>query len=274
MGLTLAEESAIKNKLFSVSGDSVIFEGTLGRVYIRESHFKKGIAEIVDTDVRSIGIFKLFVFNSLDVPENADTDKAEHEIVLKLPMSITMCPIKMWTEIRTEYNDLGATEGTDNENTMERVKYYVLEFQKGSVFIKNQTLVKSIMNLKSVTSLITDNQLPKEIMYTDTAKLWIECSEINGYGSMRCNTSLLEMIVSYIYRNPHNLSEPFRMFLGRNPNADISQAKPIRVIDIAKQVSAFGSVASGDPVRGITSSIIRQMKGHGDAQSPIEEQVK
>lgn len=269
--LTPEESTKVFNEVFTIDGDRVIFNGTLGRVYLREKYFKRGSAEIIDKDVQTIGIFKLYVHN--DVTKNpADFAPGDHEIVFKIPTSIVLCPTNMYETIVSEYNELETEAGMNTE--MERVKYYVLEFPKGSVFIKSLMSIKSVNNLKAVTSMVTGAQLPDEIGYTDTAKLWVECSEINGYGSMKSNTSLLELIVSQIFRNPYNLSEPFRYYLARHPDADLSIAKPIRMVDIAKQVSAFGSLTSGDPVRGITSSIIRQRKGYRDTQTPIEEQIK
>lgn len=262
-------EKAIRDELFVVSDTNVVFNGVLGRVYIPEKNFKRGVSEMVDVDVQTIGIFKLLSFDSLDVPYDDGEQKfIKHELVFKIPMTIKMCPTRITEVIKTEISE------SDDESEMERVKYYVLEFNKGDRFIKSLNAQKHVKNLKSITSMITDNQLPKEIGYTDVAKLWTECSEINGYGSMKTNTAELELIISEIYRNPYDLSQPFRLYLAKNPGADISSAKPIRVVDIAKNVSAFGSISSGDPVRGITSSIIRQRKGLPDAKTPIEEQIR
>lgn len=272
----MAEKTDISPSNFlKIENNSVIFKGTVCRAYIPEVNFKRNVATIIDTDIQTMGIFKLYIFNDLEVPRDIDRDKADHILLFKLPMTITMCPVKFWTQNVIEESDSGNIDNEDGEtrNTSECVKYYVLEFHNESTLIKTLTLVKDIYNVKSMLNIIFNNQLPREIGYVDGVKMWMECSEINGYGALKSNSSLLEMIISTLYRNPTNLAEPFRVYINKNPNA-INDFKSIRLVDIPKYVSAFGSISSGDPVRGITSSIVRQEKGQKDDHTPIEEHIK
>lgn len=280
--LDLSKQNEIISKYFRIINEQVIFKGVLGRVFIRDNYFDKGIASFVDTDIQTMGIFTFKIYDDIEAPLVDGDDKCIHEIHFKLPVTICLSPNYVKSINIVEKDAVQSFDDTFEDSEDEddgpkkdnKTKYRVLEFYENAVFVKTTNIIQHIKNLKTFTSMLTGGQVPKEIGYDGASQAWLNCSQINGFGSMKSNSSLLELIVSNIYRNPYDLSEPFRLYLAKHPSADMSLAKPVRVQDIAKHVSAFGSLISGDPTRGLSTSIVRNKKNIKDIESPVEEQIK
>lgn len=232
--------------------DQYIFIKPIGEIRVPVEYFEmsKRLASFNGKKVELFGIFYLSVWDSL---EDKELKKEPHIISFSIPAVLTMIP---------SYKDI---VGTD----------YVLQFYNTDIFIEHVLLVKSIENQKKVINMIFNRYIPDIIPYSGIFKLWEDCKNLNSV-NLKSPSSLLELIVSEICRNPENLNENFRMYLKKHQEKNVDEHARVLVnlLDLPKYLSTFASISSANPVHGTTKSITRERKGEKNIISPVEDAIR
>lgn len=230
--------------------DSYIFIKPIGEVRIPIEYLEqsKRLASFTGELVETFGIFYLYYWNSLEDKENG---KKPGQILVNIQSMITMEP----------------------SYKIQKGAEYILEFHAGDVFIKSILLVQTIENQKRVINMLFNRYIPDFIGYSDIFKTWESCKNINKI-NLKSPSSLLELIVSEMCRNPENLNQSFRMYLKKYPDGDEKLRVLVNLLDLPKYLSTFGSLSSANPTHGATKSVTRTRKNEADEISPVEEAIK
>lgn len=238
------------NEIIRKQDESYIFIKPVGEVRLDLEYFSESrrFAIMTGEKVEVFGVFYLYFWNDLNDREEGKKPK---KILFQIPAMITMCP----------------------SYVEQRKGEMILEFQPGDVLIEQYMVVQTIENQKKVMNMLFNRYVPDSIKYSDVFKLWESCKNVNKI-NLKSPSSLLELIVSEMCRNPENMNEAFRMYLKKNPNGDESSRVMVNLMDLPKYLSTFASISSADPKMGVTKSIIREREGEKNIISPVEEAVR
>jgi hypothetical protein len=77
-----------------------------------------------------------------------------------------------------------------------------------------------------------------------------------------------------MYRNKHNVSEPFRMLINKSNTASMYDFKIVRMNRLSGLNSVFGSLTGEDTYQQIANSIVRTKEHAPDRESPLEKLIK
>ncbi len=238
------------NEIIRKQDESYIFIKPIGEVRIDLEFFAdfKRLASMVGDKVEVFGVFYLYFWDDINDKEDGKKPK---KILFQIPAMITMCP---------SYIEQRGAE-------------CILEFQPGDIFIEQYMVVQTIENQKKIMNMLFNKYIPDSVKYSDIFKLWESCKNVNKI-NLKSPSSLLELIVSEMCRNPENLNESFRMYLKKNPNGDESSRVLVNLMALPRYLSTFASISSADPKAGVTKSIVRQREGEKNIISPVEEAVR
>ena len=238
------------NEIIRKQDESYIFIKPVGEVRLDLDFFleSRRLALMVGDKVEVFGVFYLYFWNDINDKEEGKKPK---KILFQIPAMITMCP---------SYIE-------------QRNGQCILEFQPGDVFIEQYMVVQTIENQKKVMNMLFNKYIPDSVKYSDIFKLWESCKNVNKI-NLKSPSSLLELIVSEMCRNPDNPNESFRMFLKKNPNGDENSRMLVNLMALPRYLSTFASISSADPKLGVTKSIVRQREGEKNIISPVEEAVR
>lgn len=162
--------------LFETKGSSLVTKKKGVRVYIPERYEERGVLTIGDT-VKTYALFEI-----------------EHEgkkAGVILPSLIEMCPSHV-------------------ERVDEDTKYFRLDFEPGSIFIKNLNVVPSADCLYFMfVEFISLGRMPRFIAYDDAMTMFDKAAEFTGV-DFEVPHSVMEMISCELYRDPDNPFVKFR----------------------------------------------------------------
>ena len=259
------ETKTLYNNYFKVESDkSVKFLGTKLIIQIPEEFIKRGITEINQTEINTLGIFEGYIFDNVD---DDDISKPAHKFVLKFPAIINMIPSHIEKTSR-QIEDVA-------RDTLVKVNYYNFIFFKGDTYIKSTSVVQKFDTVDKFMYMLLNGQLPKSLRYDEVTSIWAKCAEINGSGSLKANFSILAMIVSNLIRDPKNYSNPFRLVYDSYYSRGVYNGKLIRYMDIPKYISNFTAITGADPRYGVTVAMDRVYgENKKDTLSPVEEIIK
>lgn len=261
--MELSEE--LFNKYFKPQPDtSIVFTGSKMIIQIPESFLVKGISEINRTAVTTIGIFNGYIFDDL---ENEDLTKADHNFVMKLPTKVFLNPSHI--DKSTIFVEKVETETLEKENV------YNLIFLEGDTFMSTSNAVQECSTVDDFMYMLLYGQLPKNIKYEELPMLWLQCSLINGSGTLGSDFSTFGIVISNLVRDPQNFSKPFRLVFEKYFEKGIMNGKMMSYQAIPRYISNFTAVTGSDPRQGVTVAMARSHGGHEkDIKSPIEEVIK
>lgn len=249
----MADEEIIKKSFEQTKDNKMIVKAPYIRVKIPEDFFNHKIAEMIGSEVSTIGVMYIEVYGLDDKNFDIDNPKNPHIILFKMPMQLILCPSEI-KEARDENKKLVT----------------ILEFQEGDTFIKSVLFVRTWKTVSKVVDLLLKGFLPKELAYDQIMNFFDECCTENKTNTQVSDT-IVEIMIAELSRDPNNLARPFRLALAENPKLKMTDKQFIKVDNLGRMYNNFASISGGDPKNGISMSIVRTRNNEPQKSSTIEE---
>lgn len=237
-------------------GDEVVFDGAYMEVYIPKYYFEKGVANREGNIINTIGIFNFKIFSSEDKKDNA--------------------PIHMFnfsSFISTKPTDSYNTKITNLTENSGEMDYTVLRYFKGDLFLTSVNLIQKSDNTVTFINLLNAGKLPTNIPYHKVITTELSNLEFNGV-NLKVPATVLELIISEIYRDKNDLTKAFRYRAGSSENVSMYDYKPVNIKNIATFNSTFTGITFEDLDYNITASVNKARQGKKEAISPVEKTIK
>lgn len=236
-------------------GEKVLFNQTGELVYyIPDKYFqdtKSTIAKVEGEYVSTLGIFDWAL-----VSENGKIG--------------TIKPFKYCSMMICKPNRIEKIKNF-SINGNEPRDYRVLHFEKGDEVISDVNTPKIVDNVEIFFKGMTYKQdcMPPTIPYDKAQDYYPENMELNakGYG---LNMQLFGILVSEQYRDPTDLSKPFR--LSKQIDKSMFGYKQLSIIDIPKYISPLISISSQNWDDGLMAAIAMTAEGKSK-ESPLNKVV-
>jgi hypothetical protein len=217
------------------------------RIYIPNSYFEEEIAELVGTQIETIGIFYMSAHNTEDEPLEKGKISS-----LKLPSSITISP--------TRKEKMRLFIGDSDEI------FTVLYFTKGEIFLPTAEVLQTPKNTLSFINLLHYGKLPANISYPEIITIYRKNLAMNNV-NLKVPSVLLESIISELCRSKNNRNLPYRLDKGKG-----FTYAPIKMLPHLN--STFASLSFEDPNKGIALSIKRTKDNKEQALTSVEKVIK
>jgi hypothetical protein len=235
---------------FTEKNDSLIFSGNYMEVYIPEYYIENNMARYLGNTIETFAIFNFKVFKD----ENKKDDSKLH--TFSFPSPIILKPSSILT------GQIGPEKDNDE-------KFLILKFFKGDIFINNLFMTKQSKNTEMFLNLLTNGKLPSTIPYEKILNLLVENLSINSV-NLNVPSTILELIISEIYRDASDLSQPFRF----KSNLAKSKYKTINLKNISNYNSTFTALTFEDIDYALVSSINKTRYNLKETISPVEKTIK
>ncbi len=242
----LTEEHVGMRTQFTFTGDELFIY--LPKYYLdKESKFGEIIGNIIET----LGLFWF------------KTSNRWYELTL---------PIRM----RFEYDEEVEPFTGKLKPELPSLEYRVFKLKKGDAFIVDVMHVVKIDDLEFMLLKVIDmGKLPATVSYEESISIFHKLLLASKTGAkLGVASSMLEIVLSEIYRNKHNPAQPFRQLLNSNPNASLYDFKQVRMTKIPQMNSVFNSLTGEDTFNQIANCVVRVREGHQDRISPMEKLLK
>lgn len=240
-------------QLFTIEKDKsfILNKGYYAEIRISKDYFSTGVSRIEGNMVETFGILDIYVWQ-----ENSTNEyPIEKSIVIKL---------RLPTEIKTLPHRI---DTSNNYMT-------VLEYVSGDKVIISTLVEKSSGIVSEYVRLLLEGKLPDDIDYKEIMDYWLKSSEINE-SQLITNILFSELLIMQVSRDPSNPVRLFREYLRDNKKASLNDRKLVKMENIPSLISQFSALTSGDPKRGITSSIGAVKTGEMELkESDIEKAIK
>ena len=237
-------------------GDQVIFTGAYMEVYLPKFYFEKGVAITRGVEIETLGIFNFRVFSS---DEKKD----------KSPIRTFSFPSVIATKPSSSYNANIPNLVEESEES----EFTVLKYYKGDVFIVNVNTTQKSDNVQMFIDLLNAGRLPKTIPYDKILELEIMNTVFNGV-KLNVPGTVMELIISEIYRDKKDLSKSFRFRAGSGEKVSMYDYKAVNMKSIPTFNSTFTAITFEDIDYNLTASVNKARKGTKEAISPIEKTIK
>jgi hypothetical protein len=229
----------------------VTFTGSKMEIYLPSYYLESGesMASIVGRRVECIGMFWLSV-----------SDKY-YELQI---------PVKMSFEFSERSK---ATRKL--KPGMPELAYDVFELANGDAFIYDLNHKESIDDvIFFIQKLVEGAKLPPTIPYDEIMNVYLKALEVTKINTkLGVNSVTLEFIMSELYRDRRNLSNPFRLsYNGKSVGP--YDYKMLRITKVPEQNSVFTGITGEDTNQQLISAVLRTREGKTERPSPIEEIIK
>lgn len=156
------------------------------------------------------------------------------------------------------------------------IEYSVFILKNGDAFCYDIKHVKDVTDVENVLLKIIDGgKIPPTINYNDSVKLFLNLLIASGYKTkLGVSSAIVEIILSEIYRNKHNPSEPFRKLITSNKNASLYDFKEVKLTSLTGLNSIFNSLLGEDTYKQLSNIVVRKREGKEDRKSPLEKLIK
>lgn len=246
-----------KNKMLSNflkdDGENIIFTGHYMEIYVPETYFATKLAEIDGSLIKVFGLLECAVFDN--------KDKKLLQETLNLPTTIVLYFNDMYTAKLNLYPKI--------EN-VEPVTYRVLKFYKNNTIMSN-VIQKDSTNVELFVNLMCAGKI-KGIPYNKILTLWQKNLELNDV-NLGVPSSVLEIIISEIYRNAKNPNEKFSKYSQKNPK-DVYNYRASNIREICSRNSTFSALTFEDFDMMLTASLNMTKYDKKQVDSPIEQVIK
>jgi len=237
----------------SDNGTDIIFNGEQLEAYIPEFYFKNNkLGEQLGSSLKVFGLFNIRMINK-GKPSKLET--------FILPSMIMVFPSTI------EYKKLKLIDEQEEEEC-----YMVLNFFKGGKITPN-SVSQDATNVELFLDLICGGKLPETIPYNQIIQIWQKNLNLNNI-NLNVTSTVLEVIVSEIYRNKKKPEETFAKLWGRNPNISQYEYKRANIREICARNSTFAALTYEDMDAMITSSLNIRNYNREETESPIEKIIK
>jgi hypothetical protein len=229
----------------------VTFTGSKMEIYL-PSYFLDGeskMAAIIGRRVETIGLFWFSVngkFYEMQIPVRVSFEFSERE---KKNMRL--------------------------QNGMPIINYDIFILENGDAFIYDVMYKQSIDDIGFFLSkMIEGGKMPPTISYEEILGVFLKALEVTkinekfGVGAVT-----LEFILSELYRNKRNNSDPFRLaYDGKRVSP--YDYKMVRIVKVPEMNSTFTGLTGEDINQQLVAAILRNREGRDERISPIEKIIK
>lgn len=234
-------------------GENIIFTGYYMEIYIPETYFLTKLAEIEGTLVKTFGLLPCVIKDKND------------KVLVKHTMN-------MPTTIILHFNDIYKTKINLYESEeSEPDSYRVLRFYNNDVVMSN-VVQKDSGNAETFMSLMCGGKI-RNVPYNKMIDIWQKNLDLNGV-NLGVPSSILELIVAEIYRNPKNPNEKFSKYVNDNPNVSKTDYRASNIREICSRNSTFAALTFEDFDMMMTASLNMNKYNKKQVESPIEKVIK
>lgn len=242
---------------FTEKDEQLYFTGTYMEAYIPKFYFDEGLAVENGRDFEIFGVFNFKVFKTEDRNEKA----VMH--TLKMPNTIVISP----SSVSKSIENLTGEANSEGEEVM------IFKFFKNDLFIKSLSIVQDVDSCEKFVKLINGGKLPPSLSYNDILDLWFMNLEINNEG-LGVPSLIMELIISEIYRDKKDISQPFRFRIGGNGKVSPYDYKTVNLKTIANANSTFTALTFEDIDYALTNSVNKTRYNEKETPTPIEKTIK
>lgn len=235
-------------------GDEIIFTGEYMEAYIPEFYFEGKLAEDQGSSLNVFGLFNVRVFDAKNKPGPLET--------FNIPSLIYITPSEV------ERRELQLIDGDDGESEV----YHVAKFYKGTAVMKNN-IPQDASNVELFLALLFRGKIPKTIPYDQVLSIWQKNLDINSV-NLGVTSTVLEIIISEIYRNKNKPEETFGKAVGRNPKMSQYAYRTANIREICARNSTFAALTFEDMDSMLTTSLNIKKYNKQESESPIEKIIK
>jgi len=241
------------NMFFKDDGNNIVFTGHHMKVYVPESYFGIKLAEIEGSLLKVFGLLEYKVYD--------EKDRMIRQSTMNLPTMIVL----HFNDIETTKETLYAVEGAEPE------VYRTLTYYKNDIIMSN-VIQKDSSNVELFVNLMTAGRI-KNVPYNKILNIWQRNLELNGI-DLGVPSSILEVIISEIYRNPKNPNEKFCKFITKNPKESQYYYRASNIREICSRNSTFSALTFEDFDSMLTASLNMNKYNKKQVESPIEKVIK
>lgn len=220
--------------------------------YIPREYVDNDLASDNGESYKSLGVFYLRTFSSIDKPNELE--------ILKLPNEIEFYP----------------NEKENRKMTLNDVEesFIVLKFFKGEKVMKSAITCSSAMPEKFL-DIILKGKLPSSIPYDKILDLFIKAFDDNKVG-MPAPTIILEMIISEVYRYKGDTALKYGQVLSKtfDPKKKQLDYSTANIRSICKSNSSFAGISFENLDEMLTSAINNNVYNRKETRTPYEEVIK
>lgn len=231
-------------------GENIIFTGYYMEIYIPESYFPK-LAQIEGSLVKTFGLLPCIIKDK--------NDKVIMQKTLNLPTTIIL-----------HFSDIYKTKVNLYEND-EPTSYRVLKYYNNDVVMSN-VVQKDSTNAELFFGLMSDGKI-KNIPYDKLLVIWQKNLDLNGV-NLGVPSSILELIMAEIYRNPKNPNEKFSKFINSDTSVSKTHYRASNIREICSRNSTFTALTFEDFDTMMTASLNMNKYNKKQVESPIEKVIK
>jgi len=222
------------NKYFELTPENsfIVKNNVYVESHISKEDVKDETVEIIGDTAQLFGEMDFFVWES-SFSDDLKISQAK-KVAMRLPTIILTKPGR----IRLN-DDLGV---------------YIFEYHHGDKVIVNTRVEQSTATSLKMFKRVISGKIPDDVPYDRIPNLIEECNRINGY-NMKVNALFVDLMCMTIARDPTNITRQFREYLNSHKNASMLDRKLIKLDNVPALVSQFGAITSGDPKKGMSTSI-------------------
>jgi hypothetical protein len=173
------------------------------------------------------------------------------------------------TTIILHFSDI--YKATVNLYDDEPISYRVLKYYNNDIVMSN-VVQKDSTNAEVFFGLMSSGKI-KNIPYDKLLQIWQKNLDLNGV-NLGVPSSILELIMAEIYRNPKNPNEKFSKFINNNPNASKTDYRASNIREICSRNSTFTALTFEDFDTMMTASLNMNKYNKKQVESPIEKVIK
>lgn len=211
-------------------------------VVISKEMFTDGLAEIIDSGIKTFGFFDFRVYTNSDQTK-WDTYK------VSVPVDLIIA-------------------STDRREVGDDV---LIDYSKGMVIIEKLTFIKNVDNVMSFFNFLTGGKIMASSQ-DELVRLFKENSGLNGV-SLNAQSSLIEAMVSEMTRFAGNPSIPFRLAYGKK-GVGPKDFVFVNIKNIARLSSVFSAISFEDINKAIQSAVEITRTDTEQTLSPVEDVLK
>lgn len=233
-------------------GDTYKFIGEELRVYIPEDYFEKRLANDTGGYVSVFGLLETEMFKG---------GKSQGVEVLNMPTMIEIFPSAL------EPETLSLT-GKDGDKT----RYSVAIFYNGDSFT-NINVRQDSTNVELFFKMMTGGKVLSAVPYDQLLNVWQKNLSMNGI-NLGVPSTVLEIIIREIYRDPTNPEYTFSNLYNRDPKIDQKSYRSANIREVCARNSNFAAMTFEDMDQMINSSINTTTFKKSQTVSPVEKIIK
>lgn len=242
---------SISKRIFTTDKTQLIFNGEKLQIFIPDSYFKDGFANVVGSNINTIGIFnfKTMAHSEFNVGEL-------HTLIL--PSNITF---SYSNKVKGTYK---LSKDLKEEN------YYIYELYTGDIFIEHLEIIENTNDTKTFINLLHSGKLPTNTSYRKIINLYYNSLDLNNV-SLGVPSVILEIIIAELARSEKDDNKAFRFIANEN---NLTSYKFLSLRTLPEVNSTFTAISFENMNQSIITSINHTNRDDKEMESPLEKTIK